>query len=250
MRVGTGDNVGIGGFIISGQTPKHILLRAIGPSLSQFGVPNPLPDPVLELYGSGPSPILVNNNWRDTQEGQISATGVPPTNDLEAAIDTTLPPGSYTAIVRGNNGGVGVALVEIYDLNQTAGKLGNISTRAFVGAGGDITIAGFTLGNQSGDDRIAIRGIGPSLASSGVPNPLPDPTVELRNSSGTLIAANNDWQDDLAQAAELTARGLAPNDKLEAALIRTLAPGQYTALLSGVSNSTGIGLVEVYDLGQ
>ena len=248
MRVGTGDNVGIGGFIISGQTPKHILIRAIGPSLQQFGVPNPLADPVLELYASDPTPFAVNNNWRDSQEGQIKATGIPPTNDLEAAIDTTLTPGNYTAIVRGNNGGTGVALIEVYDLNQSAGKLANISTRALVGTGNDITIAGFILGNQDGAASIVIRGLGPSLTSSGIKDPLPNPALELRDGDGVLLATNNDWEDNPAQAAMLVAAGLAPSDSRESGIAVRLPPGTYTALLSGESNSTGIGLVEVYNL--
>jgi hypothetical protein len=250
MRVEKGDNVGIGGFIIAGVTPKHVLIRAIGPSLTQSGVPDVLADPVIELYHSGPSPFATNNNWRDTQEESIKATGIPPVNDLESAIDTTLTPGNYTAVVRGNNGGTGVALVEVYDLNQPAGKLANISTRAFVQTGADITIAGFILGNQNGADRVVIRGIGPSLASSGVSNPLPNPTLELRDGDGVLLATNNDWQDDPVQAAKLVAAGLAPSHKVEAGIAVTLPPGRYTALLAGENNGTGIGLVEVYDLGQ
>jgi hypothetical protein len=249
LRVGTGDNVGIGGFIISGATPKHVLIRAIGPSLAQSGVANPMADPVLELYASGPSPIASNNNWRDTQEDAIKATGIPPLSDFESAIDTTLTPGNYTALVRGNNGGTGVALVEVYDLNQAAGKLANISTRAFVSTGGDITIAGFILGNHEGVDRIVIRGIGPSLASAGVNNPLPNPTLELRDGNGSLLGSNNDWPDDPVQAAKIIAAGLAPSNNQEAAIAATLPPGQYTALLAGQNNGTGIGLVEVYDLG-
>jgi len=250
MRVETGDNVGIGGFIISGSTPKHVLIRAIGPSLTQFGVANALADPFLELYGSSSTPFATNNNWRDTQEDSIKATGIPPLNDLESAIDTTLTPGNYTAVVRGNNAGTGVALVEVYDLNQPAGKLANISTRALVQTGGDITIAGFILGNQSGTARVVIRGIGPSLTSAGVNNPLANPSLELRDGNGVLLIANNDWQDDPVQAAKLVAAGLAPSHHLEAAIATTLPPGTYTALLAGENNSVGVGLVEVYDLGQ
>ena len=249
MRVGTGDNVGIGGFIISGTTPKHVLIRAIGPSLTQSGVPNALADPMLELYASDPTPFATNNNWRDTQEDTIKATGIPPLNDLESAIDITLTPGNYTAIVKGNNGGTGVALVEIYDLNQSAGKLANISTRAFVQTGADITIAGFILGNQSGTDRVIIRGMGPSLTSAGVSNPLSNPALELRDGNGALLLANNDWQDNQAQAAQLQAAGLAPGNPLESGIAAMLPPGLYTALLAGENNATGIGVVEVYDLG-
>ena len=183
MRVQTGDNVGIGGFIITGTAPKHVLLRAIGPSLTQFGVPDALADTVLELHGPNGFGTITNNNWRDTQEVAIQATGIAPTNDLESAIDATLAPGAYTAIVRGNGNTSGVALVEVYDLNQSAAsKLANISTRAFVSTGDDIVIAGFVLGGNNGDDRIVVRGIGPSLTAVGVPNALANPTLELRDS--------------------------------------------------------------------
>jgi hypothetical protein len=250
MRVQTGDNVGIGGFIISGAAPRHVLLRAIGPSLTRYGVPNPLADPVLELHGPGAFVTVINDNWRDTQQAAIEADGIPPTNDLESAIDATLPPGNYTAVVRGKNNTSGVALVEVYDLNPSVGsKLANISTRAFVSTDGDIVIAGFILGNGSGADRIVVRGLGPSLAAAGVPNVLANPTLELRDSNGTLISSNNDWQDNAAQAAIITAAGLAPSNNLESAIAATLPPGLYTALLAGLNNGTGIGLVEVYDRG-
>jgi hypothetical protein len=250
MQVQTGNNVGIGGFIISGSAPKHVLLRAIGPSLTGFGVSNVLADPVLELHGPGAFVTVTNDNWRDTQEAEIQATGIPPVNDLESAIDATLAPGSYTAIVRGNGNTSGVALIEVYDFNQSAAsKLANISTRAFVSTGDDIVVAGFILGGNTGADRIVVRGIGPSLTAVGVPNALADPTLELRDSNGALVIANNDWQDDPAQAAELTAAGLAPTNQLESGIAATLPPGAYTALLAGLNNGTGIGLVEVYDRG-
>jgi hypothetical protein len=246
MRVQTGDNVGIGGFIITGTAPKHVLLRAIGPSLTS--IPGALADPVLELHGPGAFATITNDNWREdpAQEAAILATGIPPTNNFESAIDATLNPGAYTAIVRGKNNTSGIALVEVYDLSQAVvAKLANISTRAFVSTGDNIVIAGFMLGNNSGNDRIAIRGLG----ATGVPNPLLDPTLELRDANGTLIGSDNDWQDDPAQAAELTAVGLAPPDNLDAAMMVTLPSGLYTALLAGRNNGTGIGLVEVYDLG-
>jgi uncharacterized delta-60 repeat protein len=248
MRVQTGDNVGIGGFIITGTAPKHVLLRAIGPSLTQFGVPNVLADPVLELHGPGAFVTITNNDWRDTQEAQIQASGIPPTNNLESAIDATLTPGAYTAIVRGNGNTSGVALIEVYDLSQAVlAMLANISTRAFVSTGDNIVIAGFMLGGNSGNDRIVVRGIGPSLAAFGVSNVLANPTLELRDGNGALLVANNDWQDNPAQAAELTAAGLAPTNNLESGIAMTLSPGLYTALLAGLNNGTGIGLVEVYD---
>jgi hypothetical protein len=252
MRVQTGDNVGIGGFIVTGIGPKHVILRAIGPSLAQVGVPNVLADPVMELHGPGGFATITNDNWRDdpVQEALIIASGIPPPNDLESAIDATLDPGSYTAIVRGKNNTLGVALVEVYDLDQGApAKLPNLSTRAFVGTGDNIVIAGFILGNHGGADRIVLRGIGPSLISAGVADALADPTLNLRNSNGALVVGNNNWQDDPAQAAELIAAGLAPTNPLESGIAATLPPGLYTALLAGLNNGTGVGLVEVYDRG-
>jgi hypothetical protein len=252
MRVETGENVGIGGFIISGIAPKHVIVRAIGPSLTQFGVPNALADPVLELRGSAPFATVINDNWRDdpAQEAAIQASGLAPTNNFESAIDATLNPGAYTAVVRGQNNTVGAALIEVYDLSQAVpAKLANISTRAFVNTGDDIVIAGFVLGNNSGVDRIVVRGIGPSLTAFGVANALANPTLELRNSNGALLVMNNDWQDNPAQAAELTGAGLAPTNPLEAGIAATLPPGLYTALLAGVNNGTGVGVVEAYDRG-
>jgi hypothetical protein len=252
MRVQIGDNVGIGGFIITGTGSKHVLLRAIGPSLTQFGVPDALADPVLELHGPSPFVTITDDNWRDdpAQEALIIASGIPPTNDLEAAIDATLVPGNYTAIVRGKNNTQGVALIEVYDLNQVLpAKLANISTRAFVSTGDNIVIGGFLLGGNNGNDRIAVRGIGPSLTAAGVPNPLADPTLELRDGNGALLVANNDWQDDPLQASELIAAGLAPTNDLESGIATTLPPGPYTALLAGLNNGTGVGLVEIYDRG-
>jgi hypothetical protein len=220
--------------------------------LSQFGVPNVLYDPVLELHG--PESTITNNNWRDDQEQEIRDTGIPPGNDLEAAIVVTLGPGAYTAIMRGNSPSPnGVGLIEIYDLNQGVdAKLANLSTRGFVGTAENTVIAGFLISdNGVGKDRIVVRGIGPSLAPGSFPpsSVLADPTLELRDSNGALLIGNNDWQENPEQAAEIEAAGLAPTNNLESALIGPLSPGLYTALLSGRNNGTGIGVVEVYDLG-
>jgi hypothetical protein len=253
MRVQTGDNVGIGGFIVSGSAPKHVLLRAMGPSLAQSGIPNPLADPTLELHGPGAFVTITNDNWRDdpAQEAAILATGIAPSNNLESAIDATLAPGNYTAVVKGKNNTLGVALVEVYDLNAAAlSKLANMSTRAFVSTGDNVVIAGITLGSHRDNDRIVVRGMGPSLTAAGVPNALADPTLELRDSNGALLSSNNDWQDNAAQAMELTAAGLAPTNNLESGLATTLPAGLYTALLAGLNNGAGIGLVEVYDRGS
>jgi len=251
MRVQTGDNVGIGGFIITGTAPKQVLLRSLGPSLTVLGVPDALADPVLELNGAAPFGTIINDNWRDdpVQEALIIATGIPPTNNLESAILVTLNPGLYTAILRGQNNTSGAGLIEIYDLNRSVpSKLANISTRAFVSTGDNIVIAGFILGNHSGDGRIVLRGIGPSLAALGVPNVLANPTLDLRDGNGALLISNNDWQDNPDQAGELIAAGLAPANPLESGIAAVLPPGAYTVLLGGLDNGTGIGLVEVYDL--
>jgi hypothetical protein len=252
MRVDLGDNAGIGGFIITGNAPKHVVIRGIGPSLTKFGFSTSevLADPTLELHGQGSFQTVTNDNWKDTQENEITATGLAPTNDFEAAIDATLAPGQYTAVVRGNGNGRGIALVEVYDVETgAASRLANLSTRAFVGTGNNIVIAGFILGNKQGNDRVVVRGLGPSLATAGVSNPLPDPTLELRNENGTLLRSNNDWQDDGAQAAEIAAAGLTPTNNKESAIAATLPPGLYTAILAGLNDGTGVGLVEVYDRG-
>src|SRR5437764_9928162 len=163
-----------------------------------------LADPVLEVHGPGAFGTITNNNWRDSQEAQIKQDGLAPTNDLESAIDATLPPGAYTAIIKGNTGTVqtGLCLFEVYDLASSAlSKLANLSTRAFVGTGNNVVIAGFVLGNNQGKDRVVIRGLGPSLASFGIANTLANPTLELRDENGTLLIADDDWQDDSTQAA-------------------------------------------------
>ena len=207
---------------------------------------------MIELHGPTGFTTVTNDNWRDTQEQEILATGVAPTDELESAIVATLDPGAYTALVQGTGNAAGVALVEIYDLNQLAdSKLANLSTRAKVLTGNDIVIAGFLLSNNGTQDHLIVRGIGPSLAPGVLPVSavLADPVLELRDSNGALIVSDNDWQDDAAQAAAITAAGLAPTDPHEAAISANLSPGLYTALLSGVNSSTGIGVVEIYDLG-
>jgi hypothetical protein len=248
LSIGTGNEVGIGGFIVTGSGPRRLLLRGIGPSLSQFGIQNFPADPILELLGPNGFIIGSNDNWRDTQETEIIATGRAPSNDLESAIVADFAPGAYTAIVAGNAEATGIGLLEIYDLstNQDSG-LANISTRGKVGTGGDIMIAGFILEGGGGADAVIVRGLGPSLAGLGIPNMLADPQLELRNSDGALVRSNNNWADDPAQASLISAAGLAPGNTLEAAIMENLSPGPYTALLSGTANGTGVALVEVYD---
>ena len=247
LNVQTGDNVGIAGFIVTGTSLKSVVIRGLGPSLTGSGIPNPLADPMLELHGQGGFSTMTNDNWADNS---CLLGPLQPSNNLESAICATLPPGAYTAIIKGKNNGVGVGVVEVYDTSDgLPSRLSNISTRGSVGTGNDIVIAGFQLGGNNASDRIVARGIGPSLTALGVPNALANPMLELRDSNGTLLVSNNDWQDSPAQAAELTAAGLAPTNPSESAIAATLPPGAYTALLSGVGSSTGIGIVEVYDRG-
>ena len=250
LHVQTGDNAGIGGFIITSNAPKNLLFRGIGPSLTPLGVTGALANPTLDLRGPDGTRILANNDWRETQEAEIQATGIPPTNDLEAAIVQTLNPGSYTIILRGMGLTTGIGLVEIYDLDHVpVSKLANISTRAFVETGGGIVIAGFIVGGASGSDQMVLRGIGPSLTGLGISNALADPNLQLRDGNGALLLSNNNWQEDPVQAAALTNAGLAPSNQLESGIVAALSPGAYTALLSGTNNGVGVGLVEVYDLG-
>ena len=247
MHVQTGDNVLIGGFIITGNDAKKVILRAIGPSLTQFGVVDALADPVLELHGSDGSVITSNDNWKETQESEIDATGLAPTEDAESAILMTLAPDAYTAIVSGKDGTSGVGLVEGYDLDQAAdSQLGNISTRGFVETGSNVMIGGFILGNGSGTTNILVRAIGPSLSLVGVSGALADPTLELHDANGALINSNDNWKE--SQQAEIEATGLAPQDDLESAVLVTVATDAYTAIVVGKDGGTGVALVEVYRL--
>jgi plastocyanin len=249
MDVQTGEQVLIGGFIVTGNAPKKIILRAIGPSLAAFGISNPLADPVLELHGADGSLITSNDNWKDTQQPEIEASGIPPQNDLESAIVTTLAPDSYTAIVSGKDGATGVGLVEGYDLDQAAdSQLANISTRGFVETGSNVMIGGFIIGGGGGgDSTIVVRGIGPSLTALGVTGALEDPTLELHDGSGAIIASNDNWIDS-PDKHTIIDDGLAPSNDKESALLATLAPGAYTAIVRGVNNTTGVALVEAYNL--
>ncbi len=248
LRVQTGDNVLIGGFIITGTVSKQVILRAIGPSLSSSGVTGALADPIMELRRSDGSLVASNNNWRETQQTEIIATTVPPTNDLESAIVATLIPGNYTAIVRGVNNGTGIGLVEVFDLEtNTVSKLANISTRGFVQSGDDVMIGGFIVGPAvSSASKVIVRAIGPSLTSQGVNGALGDTTLELRDASGTLVAQNDDWRS--SQEAEIIASTVPPTSDLESALVGDLPAGNYTAIVRGKANATGVALVEVYTL--
>ena len=249
VRVETGEKVMIGGFIITGQEPKAVVLRGLGPSLAKFGITDLLLDPVLQLRGASGNLIFQNDNWKDTQRSQIEGTPYQPTDDRESVIVTTLPPASYTMILTGKNGTTGIGAVEVYDNNQAANsELGNMSTRGFVQTQDKVMIGGFSLGGANGPSRIAVRGLGPSLAQAGINNVLADPTLELRDVNGTLLKANDDWQSDPASAAQLTANGLALPDPKESGIFTSLPGGQFTAILAGKNGGIGVGLVEIYNL--
>ena len=247
MRVEAGDNVLIAGFIVQGSANKRIIIRGIGPSLGAFGVPDPLQDPTLELNAGGGSLITTNDNWEDNlNRAEIISTGLAPASPTESALLLSVGPGSYTAILRGNGGATGIGLVEVYDLETDgAAKVVNISTRGFVLASDNVMIGGLII---TGNDpsQLVLRAIGPSLGAVGVPNPLADPFLELHDGNGALIQANNNWRE--TQEVALQNTGLAPGNDLESAMLITLAPGNYTAIVKGTDGGTGNGLVEVYKL--
>ena len=238
----------IGGFIIGGNSGRKILIRAVGPSLADFGL-IPLADPTLELHDATGAIIATNDNWMDTQEADILDTGLAPTDALESAILMVLPPGSYTAIVQGNNlgpGASGTALVEVYDISLTVAEgLDNISTRSAVQHIADPMIAGLVIANGD-EDTVLARGLGPSLNAFGLAG-LSDPRLDLFDAEGNLLASNDNWQD--SQSVDIEDTGLAPSDPLEAAILITLPRGAYTAVLSPVDGvAHGIALAEIYKL--
>jgi len=276
----TGDNVMIGGFIIGGTGSKTVLIRARGPTLADFGVPGELADPVIQLF-SGQTVIAQNDDWEATDSlcgspavscggaAEVTATGLDPcvgnlTNCfLESAILVTLDPGPYTAIVSGVGGGTGVGLVEVFEVGTTTNsRLTNISTRGLVGTGDDVMIGGLIIGGTD-PKTVLIRARGPTLADFGVPGELADPGLQLF-SGQTVIAQNDDWQvsDPLCGSpavscggqAEIVATGLDPcvgnltGCVKESAILVTLPPGSYTAIVSGVGGGTGVGLVEVFEV--
>ena len=250
LQVLTSDKVLIGGFIITGTDPKKIIIRGIGPSLS--GVGAILQNPTLELH-QGSITIATNDDWKENQS-QVEATTIPPTNDFESAIVTTLNPGAYTAVLAGKDNGTGVGVVEVYDLAPAANsKLANISTRGFVDSGSNVMIGGLIVdaGTGGGFARVILRAIGPSLAASGIQGVLPDPSLELHDASGAIIASNDNWKtrpDGSSQQGEIEATSVPPSNDAESALVQNLAPGNYTAIVRGTGNTSGIAVVEAYTL--
>jgi glucose/arabinose dehydrogenase len=246
-RVGTGDDALIGGFIAEGTAQKKVLIRALGPSLNQFGLTGLLADPTLELRGPN-GVVATNDNWKSNQ-AEIESTGLQPQNELESAIVATLPNTGHTAIVRGKDNSTGIGVVEVYDLDQLAdSRLANISTRGHVQSADNVMIGGFIPGGGSASLTVLLRAIGPSLSQLGIANPLPDPTLQLRDGNGALVASNDDWRDDSSQEALIMQTGIPPGNDAESAIVATIPPAPHTAIVAGKGNATGVALVEAYDL--
>ena len=240
LRVEQGDNALIGGFIITGNVAKRLMLRAIGPSLPVEGA---LADPQLQIFDSAGEEVAFNNNWREASNRQeIIDSTIAPGDDRESAILRELTPGAYTAVVRGVGDTTGVGLIEAYDLGQGVdAKLANISTRGLVQTGGNVMIGGFFV--LGAPQKVIVRAIGPSLDVNGR---LEDPVLELFNGNGDPIAANNNWKD--TQQQEIEATTIPPSNDLESAIVTSLAPAPYTAVVRGVNDTNGVALVEVYAL--
>jgi hypothetical protein len=248
VLVGSGDNVGIAGFIVAGSDPKRVIIRAMGPSLRGAGISNALQDPVLELHDRSGALIASNDNWKDTQRAEIQASGLAPADDRESAIVRTLSPGAYTAIMRGTAGASGIGLIEGYDLDSSTDSIfANISTRGFVGTGDNAMIGGMIVGGNGGGVNVVIaRALGPSLSNAGVQHALQDPTIELRDENGVLIDSNDNWKD--RQQAVIERENLGPADDRESALLDVLPAGAYTAIVRGKNDATGVALVEFYNI--
>ena len=245
LLIQTGNNVGIAGFVVGGTDAKKLLIRGLGPSLAQFNVTGVMPNPTLELRDGSGSLITTNDNWKDTQQIEITATQLAPPADAEAAILATLQPGAYTAIQAGVSSGTGVGLVEVYDLDPlAASRLINISTRGLVQTGDNVLIGGCSLAGGSGANDVVVRALGPSLVPLGVSNALPDPVVTLYDSNANVISANDNWKESQQSAIENI--GLQPPNDLDAAILATLTAGNYTAVVTGKNGSTGVALVEFY----
>jgi len=251
--VGNLDAALIGGFIVRGDAPKRIVIRAIGPSLTANGLPVPgaLQDPALEVHDGTGALIASNNNWQDGPNSQaVIDAGIAPTDPNESALLLTLPSNSiglgYTAVVQGAGGTTGVGLVEAYDIDASPGSsVLNISTRSDVQTGDNVLIGGFIV-YGTGTQRVLMRAIGPSLAGA-VTNPLSDPTLTLYNAEGVQIDFNDNWQDNPAKD-EIIASTIPPTDPKESAVLQNLVPGSYTAIVRGAGSATGTGLVEAYVL--
>jgi FG-GAP-like repeat/Bacterial Ig domain/FG-GAP repeat len=244
LSVQTGQNVLIAGFIITGPegSTKTVAVRGLGPSLKAFGLNNALDDPLIDLYRPDGT-VVSNDNWQEASNANAVPTSLQPNDERESVVLISLPPGLYTAVVHGAAGQTGVGLAEVYDLNNPAAtRFANISTRGLVQSGDDVLIGGFIIGGNE-PAKVLVRAIGPSLSKFGVVNPLTDTLLEVHNSNGATIN-NDDWRT--TQESAIAATTIAPSDDRESAVLATLAPGPYTAIVRGRNNSTGIALVEVY----
>lgn len=252
--VGTNGDVLIAGFIISGGGPKTVLIRASGPALTQFGVPGVLSDPVLKVY-AGETVIGSNDNWSD--DPTVKAANLNAFQTLhtfgwdngskDAALVLTLNPGGYTAIVSGNNGATGVSLIEVYevDVANLSSHLVNISSRSLVKIDADVQIAGFIISGGT-PKKVIIRASGPALTKYGVPGVLADPTLEVYNGQ-TVIASNDNWDSAVrGDFQKINADNWDTGSK-DAALVLTLNPGGYTAIVRGKNNTSGVALIEVFE---
>ncbi len=256
LPIGNDDNALIEGFIVQGPTgsTKKIMVRAIGPSLAIFGITDAVANPTLDIFDANNAKIASNDDWKATQVGgiitsdqfgEINASGLAPNNDFESAIIANLAPGSYTGVVRGAGNTVGTGVVDAYDLSAASpARLTNIATRGLIQPGDKLMIAGFIV--QNAPVRAVIRAIGPSLAAFGITNALPDTALQLRDQNGGIVQENDDWKT--TQQQELESTGLQPSNDLEAALVTTIPPGQYTAQVRGKPEATGTGVVQVYFL--
>jgi hypothetical protein len=247
MQVLTGNNVMIAGFIIGGSAAKTVVVRARGPSLAPAGIANPLMNPALTLVRSVDNAIIgSNDDWQlAANAAQITSSGFAPDDSREAAILMTLGPGAYTAIVSGVGNTTGVGLVEVFEVDAITIPLINISTRGQVLTGNDVMIGGFII-QGSGPQTVVVRARGPSLAPAGIANPLANPMLTLvRSIDNAIIGSNDNWQA-AANAAQISSSGFAPDDPAESAILITLQPGAYTAIVQGVSNGTGVAIVEVF----
>jgi PKD domain len=246
LSVGAGDNVLIGGFIVTGPAGagKTVLIRGVAPSLAQFGVPNTLPDPYLELHKPDGS-VVANDNWGEAPNKDQIPNGLTPGDPRESIILATLTPGNYTAVLRGAHGETGIGLAEVYDLDAvSAARLANISTRGFADTDDNVMIGGFIVGGtESG--KVLVRAIGPTLTGLGVPGAISNPVLEVHDSNGGVFM-NEGWRS--TQESEIIATTIPPNNDHDSAVLLTLPPGNYTAIVRGANNTTGVGLVEAYNL--
>ncbi|HTZ19755.1 MAG TPA: Ig-like domain-containing protein [Opitutaceae bacterium] len=257
-QVGTGGNILIAGFVVNGATPKQVLIRAIGPTLSNYGISSPLANPFLQLY-QGSTLIASNDNWGGdpaviNAETTAKAFALP-AGSLDSAMVATLSPGLYSAQVSGVGNTTGVALVEVYDLDASdpfsSQKVTSVSTRGLVGAGDQVLIAGLNV-TGSIPKKVLVRAVGPTLTSFNVSNVLADPVLTIYNGN-TVVRQNDNWENGndptlVATATSQIGTFPLPSGSKDSAILMTLPPGLYTAVVSSANGTTGVALVEAYEV--